>query len=167
MKISIIDFCNKFNACDDFREWALENCKNMSEVWRKSKHDYFIFVATQDGVLSNRDLRLFACWCARKIWHLLKDERLRNSVIVSEKYAIGEATKKELNAAWYVSLSAITDCAGYAAWSTTFYSSVDAAKQTSSASIAVWYHAENSVRNSVMDAQDRKLRKMVKNPFED
>jgi hypothetical protein len=41
-------------------------------------------------------LRLWACWCARRVWNLLEDERSRNAVIVSERFARGEATRKEL-----------------------------------------------------------------------
>ena len=43
--------------------------------------------------------RLFACWCVRQVWHLLKDERSRNAVEVAEKYANGLATVDELTAA--------------------------------------------------------------------
>ena len=57
---------------------------------------------------NDKNLRLFACWCVRKIWHLLTDERSRNAVVVAEKYANGDATQEELAAAW--------DAARAAAW---------------------------------------------------
>ena len=77
-----------------------------------------IWAATRRGILDDKTLRLFACKCVREVWHLLKDERSRNAVEVTEKYANGQATNEELTdaraAAWAAAWAA--DAARAAAW---------------------------------------------------
>lgn len=46
-----------------------------------------------------REMRLYAVACARRVQHLMTDPRSINAVDVAERYANGEATDKELEAA--------------------------------------------------------------------
>jgi hypothetical protein len=94
--MTIEQFCEKHNACEDGRKWALAVCKDMQEVWENAKADWLVWVACRPGVLSEKDLRLFVCWCARMMWDWLDDPRSRNAVEVAERYAMDGATSVEL-----------------------------------------------------------------------
>ena len=47
----------------------------------------------------DRELRLFAVWCARQVQHLMTDSRSLAALDVAERYAHGTATHAELVAA--------------------------------------------------------------------
>ena len=75
----------------------------------------------------DREIRLFAVWCARQVQHLLKDQRSIDALDVAERYALGQATEDELDAArdaawaaardtWAAARAAAEAAARAAAW---------------------------------------------------
>ena len=97
--ITILDFCAKHAACYEGQAWAVANCKTMAEVWDTAKPEWLLWVATREGVLTDRELRLLAVWAARQVQHLMSDARSVAALDVAERHANGQATDKELSAA--------------------------------------------------------------------
>jgi hypothetical protein len=64
---------------------------------------------------SERKLRLFACACCRRVWHLLADEASRRAIEDAERYADGKIRAKELQAARAGALAASAPYADSAA----------------------------------------------------
>ena len=60
----------------------------------------------------DREKRLYAVWCARRVQHLMTDPRSIEALDVAERHANGQATDEELSTAW----DAAWDAARGAAW---------------------------------------------------
>jgi hypothetical protein len=167
--LTVAEFCAKHGACPEGRNWALANCKDMPGAWAKAKPDWLLWIATRPGVLTDKDARLFACWCVRQVWHLLKDERSKRAVRVAERFAMGKATKEELAAAkaaaWAAASDAAWDSARAAAWAAAWAAAREAAWA------AAWAAAREAAREAVWDAagdaQATYLRKKCKPNFGD
>jgi hypothetical protein len=139
--MSIREFCDKHGACAEGREWALAcGAPDMDALWARDdvRPGWRVWIATRYGVLDDRTLRLFACFCARQMWHLLTDERSRQAVLVAERFAEGRATREELDAARDAAMDATWAAAGAAAW--------NAARN------AAWAAARNAAWNAVWAA---------------
>ena len=68
----MINWLKEGRACKEGIDWCKENCGTMEDVWDKLKRvDWLVWVATREGVLTDKELRLFACFCARQNWNLL------------------------------------------------------------------------------------------------
>jgi hypothetical protein len=63
-----------------------------------------------------REMRLYAVACARRVQHLMTDPRSINAVDVAERYANGDATDKELEAARAAARAAANAATRAATW---------------------------------------------------
>src|SRR6185503_3979478 len=101
----------------------------------------------------DREIRLFAVWCARQVEHLMEDERSKQALVVAERHANGEATDAELaaarDAAWDAA-GAAWDAAGAAAWAAAWDAAWDAA---GAAWAAAWGAAGVAAWAAARDAQ--------------
>ena len=83
----------------------------------------------------DKEISLYAVWCARQVQHLMIDARSISAIYVAERYANGEATEEELAeagaAAWAAAMAAMAagDAAGAAG---------DAARAAGYAARAAW-----------------------------
>jgi histone H3/H4 len=64
----------------------------------------------------DREIRLFSVWCARRVQHLMDDPRSIAALDVAERYARGEATKKQLASARVAARPVAGSAAQAAVW---------------------------------------------------
>src|SRR5262245_1674288 len=76
-----------------------EDSMTESDWWAGQEPRRLLAFLNASGKLSERKARLFAVAACRRAWHLLPNDRSRKAVEVAERYADGEATRKELAAA--------------------------------------------------------------------
>lgn len=61
----------------------------------------------------DKELRLYAVWCARQVQHLMTDRRSKQALDVAEAYANGQATDEQLSAARVAAADAATRIAEF------------------------------------------------------
>jgi len=106
----------------------------------------------------DREIRLFAVWCARQVEHLNPDHRVKKCNDVAEQFANGLATKEQLVAArvasWDAASDATWDAASDAARAAASDAAWDAARAAAraAASAAAWDAAMDAARASASAA---------------
>ena len=81
----------------------------------KSKED-ILWVLCRNQFLHEKELRLFAVWCARKVQHLMTDERSIKALDVAENYADEKYGAEEIAAAKAAAAAADAARDDAAAW---------------------------------------------------
>jgi hypothetical protein len=114
----------------------------------------------------DKEIRLFAVWCARQVEHLMTDKRSTDALDVVERFANGETSQQELDAAGDAARAAAWDAAGdaaraaawAAAWAAARAAAWDAAGAAARA--AAWDAAGAAARAAARDAQEKELRRL-------
>ena len=107
----------------------------------------------------DREWRLFAVWCARKVQHLMTDPRSIAALDVAERFANGEATAEELAAARVAAGAAWA--AARAAWAAAAGAARDAARAAWAAWAAAAGDAAGAARDAAGDAQKQELIRII------
>ena len=100
-----------------------------------------------------KEVRLYAVWCARQVQHLMKDPRTLAALDVAERHAHGQATDAELMTAWDAARAAAWDAAEDAAWAAARAAAGDAA-------VAAAWAARAAARDAAREAQTAEFRRV-------
>ena len=105
--------------------------------------------------LSDKQLRLFAVRCARRVQHLMRDPRSIAALDVAERHANGQATDEELKVAWDAANAAWATArpadAANAAWAAGRAAALDAAGAAARAAGAAARDAELAEQQKILD----------------
>ena len=104
----------------------------------------------------DREIRLYAVWCARQVQHLNTDPRVSACIDVAERFANGEATDEERAAARDAAWDAARDAAWDAARDAARAAAWDAARA------AAWDAARDAARDAAWAAQKTRLIELCK-----
>ena len=153
------------DACSEARKWmrSLGPDATMQDAWEKCHRvDWMIWAASDERSkigANDQRWRLAGCAivrrttvCGRTLWDLLTDSRSRNAVDVSERFANGEASREELDAARDAARAAVLDvmlwdAARVAAWDAAGDAALDTARDA--ARVAAWAAALDTARAAV------------------
>jgi hypothetical protein len=166
--MTLTEFLDKHDACRDGRVRAAVFA-SPEDAWQNCTPGDLIWAATRPCVLTDKELRLFAVFCARSVQHLLKDPRSRDAIDVAERHADGLATNDELRAAYdaaYAAYAAVYATASAAAASAAVYAA-DACAVYADAAAAAAYAAVYAA-DSAADAREQQaawLRQNTKRNF--
>jgi hypothetical protein len=103
----------------------------------------------------DREIRLYAVWCARQVQHLMTDPRSLAALDVAERHARGLATDEELAASRAASRAAAAWAAAWAAAGAAAWDAAEAAEAASRAAAwAAWAAARAAAGAAAWAAWD-------------
>lgn len=158
----------RIGACEDAREWA-KTQPDLQTAWANCKRsDWMLWLLSKTTVDKNDPrFRIIACDFAEAVLYLVPEgeNRPRKAIEVVRRFALGEATRKELadaraaakdaaSAASWDAASAAKDAAKAAAKGASWYAAWNAAwaAALADARAAAWNAASAASRNAARDA---------------
>jgi hypothetical protein len=138
------EIIREFNPCYDPSKFITDENEELSvKEWVQKYRNVvpakdILWLLLRNEFLSEKDLKLFAIWCAREALKLIEnpDERSVEACNVAERYINGEATKEELLAADDAALNAAQNADFYV-----YKDAYDAAVYASNAALSSDYVA--------------------------
>ena len=133
------ELIRSFNPCYNPTEISIPDGESLTVLEWIEKYqnqvknkENIIWLICRKEFMSDRNIRLFAVWCARKALKLIPEPDPRSIIAcdISEKFANDKATKQELFAAW--------SAARFAAWSAAAKSVAWSAAWSAAGSAAAW-----------------------------
>ncbi len=86
-KFSIVEFCERHEACTAGFRWAMANCTTMQDVWQKVQPEWLAWVATRPGVLPAESLRRFTVWILEQISEFLDEPALLQALEICRNWS--------------------------------------------------------------------------------
>lgn len=174
----VSEFLQQHGASEELRAFG-ESVRTMREFWdRCPRGDWMLWVLDRTEQRNRRELRNFACWCARRFVHLMRDPRCRRALEIAELFASGHSSKTDLRRAGDGAADTADEASKTSqektwlaklAWSTTQESAISAATQASLYSAMLSRStARGPMRGAWLDSMNRqadKLREVMANPF--
>ncbi len=140
------------DACEPAKEWAAG--KTWEEIFNTChRGDWLLWLFRRTNPNDKKAITLAKGHCANTVRHLMKDERSINAVDVAIRYGNGDATDKELAAA-YAAAYAAADAAAYAAAAAAYAAAYAAADAADAADAAAAYAAAYAAAAAAADAAD-------------
>lgn len=144
-------------------EWILENLGLDDALWGLRA------VSEENETERDRLARMFACDCAERVlvcWykHYPKDHRPKEAICVTRKFAQGEASQEELDAAWAAARDARA-AAWDAAMAATAAARAATAAARDAARDAAWDAARDAAWTAARDVEEKEQIKLFKKHF--
>ena len=180
MKKITLDLINSFDPCYDpadigfLKEMKLTPKQFIKEFKNKVKDkEDIIWLLCRNEFISEKNLRLFAVWCAREALKLIENPDLKsiNACDIAEKYANKQCSAKELAAARKAAWEAAREAAGVAAWEAAGVAAWEAAREAAGVAAraaagvaaweAAWKAAWEAAGEAAREAQIEKLKEFL------
>ena len=137
----------EMDACQDTIDWVED--RTIQQAWTDCQRGDWMLslletMKKEEGWLDEKEILLLGCWCARRALKYVPEGETRplKAIEAKEKWAKGEITREEMDAAKAAARSAARSVANAA------YAAANATNATNAARVAAWAAARSAARAS-------------------